>query len=1231
MRRFSLRRFLSVAGVFALVAGLVAMPSVAVAEQPEPPSGVTEADINGDQTPEPGQVEEEAPAETDDVSGDDAPIEVSEQQAPPVDRQISGQTGVESQSFIGTVLRLSDDSFEAAGSVQTLRFDNFGLLSIDLRDVSSLDLSQPVEVSLLAPEGVEFSGDADADFALLAAAQEAGVVLQAESAQNVAAVRMAARGNVSPGVTAEHKVYTVLTSPSNGPGSAGQTDSDVSDAISYVNDYWKRQSGGKISFTQVASVGFAKDTGYNCTSAGTGFAALANRQAARVGYTFKPNTHLVMVFPPSTDCDGAIGLGSVAWSINQGGISWNVGAVSNTSKSTIAHELGHNLTLGHSNYLNCGVASPVFSSQIYNPSGCTEYSYGDVIDVMGTGQQSSGGKLAGALSAAHAIRSGMWTAGTHYAVAGQGTSTHTLVSLSGYAGKRALVATDNYGNDFYVEFRDYTGDDAGFDPVNTTGAVMVGTPGVRILRLENGYGQKGFAGDATQLVSRYVGGVKRADFKAGEKFTNGGLTIAVSSISGGKAVVKVTRAKRAVATGSLDMIIATQYDSETRVGDTAQISLGTGWIADSYSYQWQRSNRSGNSCSTSFTNISGATSQSYVFKAADYSKCVRVKVTGKISGQKSKAATSRVYEGPTLYGIIDTAGTVSIDYLNRTNLRANVGGWANSTPPLKYQWFRNNVAIKGATASTYAPVAADRGKNLHVRVIFDSARYTVIGDGTTVAASAAGIYTISADGPALITGTVRVGETLNVAVAGYKQGDTAITPTLSYQWYRAGKAIKGATKANYTLVAADHAKQITAKITAKYHGLLAIANTSAKTKKVSTGQIAGSRAVPAVTKAVAPGRTLTAALPAGSVTTSGVKVTWQWYVNGAAIKKATKTTYTPPASYYGKTITVRATLTKSKFATVKLTSVANSSRDSIIQTVWDRGINGNLKVGAPLTLSDRTYTLNGVAVPHTDASVVEKFQWMRDGKVISGATLSTYTPVAADIGKKLTVKITFSASGYLGSNKTSLGTPKVGADAFSPDLLLETQRVALPLTTTVTGGKVVVTAPAAGTDAEQDGVSDAGAKRSYQWYRAGVAIKGATKANYTPVSADSGKALNVRISITKSGVSEVVRVSISRNFSVKAAKPTISGTAKVGRTLTAKTTVGSVQDVETGAWSSDDVSITSYQWLRSGKAIKGATGSSYKLKAADKGKQITVKVVQRHASNGYVASAMTSAKTAKVK
>lgn len=85
----------------------------------------------------------------------------------------------------------------------------------------------------------------------------------------------------------------------------------------------------------------------------------------------------------------------------------------------------------------------------------------------------------------------------------------------------------------------------------------------------------------------------------------------------------------------------------------------------------------------------------------------------------------------------------------------------------------------------------------------------------------------------------------------------------------------------------------------------------------------------------------------------------------------------------------------------------------------------------------------------------------------------------------------------------------------------------------------------------------------------------------------------------------------------KKKSPTVSGTHKVGKTVSAKQ----------GSWS-PAATATRYQWLRNGKAITSATAASYKLSKADKGKKLSVKVTV--VSPGYQsASASSSGKKVK--
>jgi len=67
---------------------------------------------------------------------------------------------------------------------------------------------------------------------------------------------------------------------------------------------------------------------------------------------------------------------------------------------------------------------------------------------------------------------------------------------------------------------------------------------------------------------------------------------------------------------------------------------------------------------------------------------------------------------------------------------------------------------------------------------------------------------------------------------------------------------------------------------------------------------------------------------------------------------------------------------------------------------------------------------------------------------------------------------------------------------------------------------------------------------------------------------------------------------------VNTAIPTISGTTTVGSTLTATT----------GTWTGAPTPSFTYQWLRAGTPIGGATSSTYVIVVADQANTLTVRV-----------------------
>ena len=267
-------------------------------------------------------------------------------------------------------------------------------------------------------------------------------------------------------------------------------------------------------------------------------------------------------------------------------------------------------------------------------------------------------------------------------------------------------------------------------------------------------------------------------------------------------------------------------------------------------------------------------------------------------------------------------------------------------------------------------------------------------------------------------------------------------------------------------------------------------------------------------------------------------------------------------------------------------------------------INGTAQVGESLT-ADTTGIEDGNGLDR----VQFRFQWVsNDGSAdadITGATDSTYTLVAADEGKTVKVRVSFTDDAGYGETLTSAATAAVDAAPNSPATGAPTISGTAQVGQTLTADTSGIT--------DSDGLTNV--SYSYQWIAndgtSDTDIAGATDSTYTLVAADEGKTIKVRMSFTDdAGYGETLTsaataaVDAAPNSPATGA-PTVTGTAQVGQTLTADTSA--IADAD----GLSNVSY-SYQWIRndgsSDSDITSATGSSYTLAAADEGKTIKVTV-----------------------
>ncbi|ACZ31542.1 protein of unknown function DUF1535 [Xylanimonas cellulosilytica DSM 15894] len=612
-----------------------------------------------------------------------------------------------------------------------------------------------------------------------------------------------------------------------------------------------------------------------------------------------------------------------------------------------------------------------------------------------------------------------------------------------------------------------------------------------------------------------------------------------------------------------------------RVGATLTAETAAWTPVATFTYQWLRDGDA----------IDGATASTYVPVVGDLSAELSVAVTGAADGYAIQTATSMptasIVAGefaqapvPTISGAAQVGKT----------LTANVPAWTPAAT-FDYQWLRNGSPVGSATGATYTLAPSDLGAAITVRVTGTAVGFEPVTRTSSATSSVVAAAFVTAPVPT-ITGTAQVGKTLTA-----KGGTWSPAATLTYQWYRSGAVITGATKSTYVLAPADLAKAITVRVTGTAAGYATTVKTSAATTSVTAGTLTAK--VPTISGTAQVGKTLTA-VP--GTWTPASTFTYQWFRSGAAISGATKRTYVLAAADRGKTITVKVTGTSPGYAKVTKASAATASVKVGALTAPAPVLPATVRVGLKTTVTTGAWT-SGTKLT---------YQWVVGGKVVAGTrgTASTLTPTAAERGKTVTVRVTGTKAGYTTVTRTAKAK-SIGYGVFT--------KAPTP--------KVSGTAKVGSTLSVSRGTwAPAPSGWAYQWRANGAAISGATRSTFKLTSAQRGKTITVTVTAKRTGYSNKAVTSAKTAVVVQAftASPTpkISGTARVGSTLTATT----------GTWS--PAPSFTYQWKANGTNIAGATGRTFKLTTAQQGKTITVTVTGK--ATNWVTQSRSSAATAKV-
>jgi hypothetical protein len=389
------------------------------------------------------------------------------------------------------------------------------------------------------------------------------------------------------------------------------------------------------------------------------------------------------------------------------------------------------------------------------------------------------------------------------------------------------------------------------------------------------------------------------------------------------------------------------------------------------------------------------------------------------------AAGAGVSQGAPAAGPAQVAAPVAVGApVVGQRLTALRGTWTGAgTVSYRYQWYRcdSNAAhcssIHGATAPSYRVVTADATHTIGLTVKATDSAGTTSGYASAVGLVAPAAASFVSTVQPSVAGTVQAGRTLQVDNGAWSKSPTSF----AYSWLRCNQngrvcaAIANATAASYVVTAADAGHALVALVTASSGSATATALSAAATSATAgtgtttttTTSTTGPKntVAPSVTGSAVQGSQLTGS--PGTWNGSGtVSYAYQWYrcdtagAKCSSVHGATRGTYTLAAADVAHTmgLTVNVTDAAGKAsAYASLVGPVVASGSPLIAT-GQPSVSGNGAVGKPISVSPGTWS---------PAATAYSYAWQRcnaNGRIcapIAGATLATYTVVAADSGHQL--------------------------------------------------------------------------------------------------------------------------------------------------------------------------------------------------------------------------------------
>jgi len=532
-------------------------------------------------------------------------------------------------------------------------------------------------------------------------------------------------------------------------------------------------------------------------------------------------------------------------------------------------------------------------------------------------------------------------------------------------------------------------------------------------------------------------------------------------------------------------------------------------------YQWFRGT----------TAITGATALTYTTVTADANQTlvfqvIPVAATGASPGVAASASIALSNSAPlaSAVTISDINGGQPLvgDTLTASYVYSDVDGDAEGVS--QFQWFRGTTAIAGATSLNYTITLSDANQTLIFQVI--PVAVTGTSPGIAATSSINVVNSVPLASNVLITdingGQAVVGDVLSGSYT-YSDVDGDAEGASQLQWFRGTTPINGATTANYTVTSADtnqtlYFEVIPIAVAGNNPGLavnasINIFNSAPVANNVSISDANGG--------SIDVNDVLTGTYTYNDADGDAEGVsTYQWYLNGVAIVGATNISYTVIASDAGQPISFEVTPVASTgaspgIAAASAATIVNSPPKALSVSVTDNN-GGSANVNDVLSGS---YIYTDV---DNDLEGASTYQWYRSGVAIIGANAMSYTVTSADAGQVLSFEVI----------PVAISGTNPGLAVVSATMLVNSAPVANNVSIVDNnGGTADVNDVFSGSYTYFDVNNDPEGISTYQWYRNGIAITGATGLSYTAVSADAGQSLTFEVTpIASAGTSPGVPV-----------------------------------------------------------------------------------------------------------